>query len=54
MDSCCHCEKTKTRTPEEQKLLLNRLSRIEGQVRGLQDMLGKNAYCTDILMRFPR
>ncbi len=51
MDSCCHCEKTKTRTPEEQKLLLNRLSRIEGQVRGLQDMLGKNAYCTDILMQ---
>lgn len=51
MDSCCHCEKTKNRTPEEQKLLLNRLSRIEGQVRGLQDMLGKNAYCTDILMQ---
>ena len=51
MDSCCQCEKTKTRTPEEQKLLLNRLSRIEGQVRGLQDMLGKNAYCTDILMQ---
>ena len=30
---CCH--KTKKRTEKEYKDLLNRLSRIEGQVRGL-------------------
>ena len=29
----------------------NRLSRIEGQVRGLRDMLQKDAYCTDILVQ---
>lgn len=51
MEHCCQCQKTKTRTPEEQKKLLNRLSRIEGQVRGLQEMLQKDAYCTDILMQ---
>ena len=38
MDCCCH-QKTKHRSPEEQKSLVNRLSRIEGQVRGLRDML---------------
>ena len=35
-NTCCCCQgKTKHRTPEEQKKLLNRLCRIEGQVRGL-------------------
>ena len=40
---------TRRSTGEEQKSLVNRLSRIEGQVRGLRDMLQKDAYCTDIL-----
>lgn len=44
---CCH--KTKQRTPQELKQLLNRLSRIEGQIRGLKGMLENDAYCTDIL-----
>ena len=44
--SCC---RHKDRTPEEYRALVNRLSRIEGQVRGIQNMLEKNAYCTDIL-----
>ena len=34
---------------EEKKKLLNRLRRIEGQVRGLQAMVESNAYCNDIL-----
>ena len=43
-NTCCCCQgKTKHRTPEEQKKLLNRLCRIEGQVRGLQEMLQKSA-----------
>ena len=50
MECCCH-EKTKHRTAREQKNLTNRLSRIEGQVRGLRDMLQKDAYCTDILVQ---
>ena len=30
---------------------MNRLKRIEGQVRGLQNMLEQNAYCPDILVQ---
>ena len=51
MDHCCCHQKTKHRSAEEQKSLANRLSRIEGQVRGLRDMLQKDAYCTDILVQ---
>ncbi len=47
-ESCC-CQKTKERSGEEYKSLINRLSRIEGQVRGIKGMVEKNAYCTDIL-----
>ena len=45
----CPCHKTKERTDEEVKKLLNRLSRIEGQIRGIRGMVERNAYCTDIL-----
>ena len=44
---CCH--KTKKRSEEEYKALMNRLNRIEGQIRGIRGMLEKDAYCTDIL-----
>lgn len=47
--SCC--EKTKKRSEKEYKDLMNRLKRIEGQVRGIQGMVEKDAYCTDILMQ---
>lgn len=30
---------------------MNRLKRIEGQVRGIQGMLDKDAYCTDVLIQ---
>ncbi len=47
---CCACEEKHTeRTAEQKQLLLNRLRRIEGQIRGLQAMIEKDAYCTDIL-----
>lgn len=49
MESCCH--KTKVRSPEELKALTNRLSRIEGQVRGIKEMLQRDAYCPDILVQ---
>jgi DNA-binding FrmR family transcriptional regulator len=45
---CC-CHKTKKRTDEEQKALMNRLNRIEGQIRGIKGMVEKDAYCTDII-----
>ena len=46
---CCH--KTKERTPEEYKSLINRLNRIEGQIRGIKGMVEKNAYCPYILVQ---
>ena len=49
MEENCCCHKTKERDPEEVKKLINRLSRIEGQIRGIRGMLEKDAYCTDIL-----
>jgi DNA-binding FrmR family transcriptional regulator len=46
--SCC-CEKTTERSAQEIKKLVNRLNRIEGQIRGIKGMLERDAYCTDIL-----
>ena len=37
--------------PKEYKDLLNRLSRIEGQVRGIRRMVENDAYCPDILVQ---
>ena len=47
---CCS-HKTKERSDEEHKKLLNRLNRIEGQIRGIKKMVENDAYCTDILMQ---
>ena len=47
--NCCH--KTKMRSEEEYKALVNRLNRIEGQIRGIRGMVEKNAYCTDIIIQ---
>lgn len=44
-----NCTRTKERTDEEYKSLINRLNRIEGQIRGIKGMVEKNAYCIDIL-----
>lgn len=48
MKECC-CEKMKMRTDDEKKALINRLARIEGQVRGIKQMLLEDKYCVDIL-----
>ena len=50
-NKCCCLHKTKERTEEEYKKLVNRLNRIEGQIRGIKGMLEKDAYCTDILIQ---
>ena len=36
---------------KEYKSLINRLSRIEGQIRGIKGMIERDAYCTDILVQ---
>lgn len=48
---CEHCmsEKQTRRTADEKRLLINRLSRIEGQIRGIKAMVENDAYCVDIL-----
>lgn len=48
---CCCNKKTKQRSEAEYKKLINRLNRIEGQVRGVKGMIEKNAYCTDIIIQ---
>ena len=47
--TCCH--RTKERSPQEYKKLVNRLSRIEGQIRGIKNMVEEDAYCIDILVQ---
>lgn len=48
---CGCCKKTTARSTEEQKKLIHRLNRIEGQICGIRKMVENNAYCTDILMQ---
>ena len=44
-------DKHKKRDKEEYTKLMNRLKRVEGQVRGVQGMLENDAYCIDILVQ---
>ena len=48
---CEHClsQKKTERSEEEKKKLINRLSRIEGQIRGIRNLVENDAYCVDIL-----
>ena len=57
-ENCCQCGdveqkknfcRTKVRSEAEYKSLINRLNRVEGQIRGIKGMLDKSAYCLDIL-----
>ncbi len=49
---CPNCSgKTKHRSSQEKKDLMNRLKRIEGQVRGVENMLENDIYCPDILVQ---
>ena len=48
MKECC---KKKERTSEEKRALINRLNRIEGQIRGIKNMIENDAYCPDVLIQ---
>ncbi len=45
----CNCNKKTLRDIDEKKKLINRLSRIEGQIRGIKNMVENDVYCVDIL-----
>ncbi len=49
---CPHCaSRKKLRTEEEKKILLTRLKKTEGQIRGIEKMITEDAYCPDILVQ---
>ena len=39
------------RTDEEKQSVINRLKRVEGQVRGIQRMVEEDRYCVDVLVQ---
>lgn len=47
-DKCSDC-KRKVRDEKEHKDLIHRLNRIEGQIRGIRNMVEEDRYCVDIL-----
>ena len=49
-EPCCS-GKQKHRELAESAAMINRLNRIEGQVRGIRKMVENDAYCTDILVQ---
>ena len=47
-----YCRYKKTPRPEdEKKALINRLSRITGQLEGIKKMIDEDRYCGDILIQ---
>ncbi|MGN0707968.1 MAG: metal-sensing transcriptional repressor [Faecalibacterium sp.] len=48
LQTCC---RRKLRTEEERTQLIHRLNRIEGQIRGIRNMVERDAYCTDVLIQ---
>ncbi|MBR2371634.1 MAG: metal-sensing transcriptional repressor [Clostridia bacterium] len=47
---CC-CSKTTLRDKKTKHDLIVRLNRIEGQIRGIKNMVEKDAYCADVLVQ---
>lgn len=48
-NNCCN-KKTK-RSPDDKKLIINRLNRISGQIGGITKMIENDAYCNDVLVQ---
>lgn len=51
MDDFLHEEPRVPRTNKEKEAVVNRLKRIEGQVRGIQRMVEEDRYCMDVLVQ---
>lgn len=50
MEKNC-CEKKTYRNDDEKKIVTNRLSRIEGQIKGIKKMIAEDRYCDDVLIQ---
>ena len=48
-DKCC--DKKTHRREDEKKTINNRISRIEGQLKGIKKMIQEDAYCNDVLVQ---
>ncbi|MCF7741160.1 MAG: metal-sensitive transcriptional regulator [Candidatus Marinimicrobia bacterium] len=46
------CEHKQHHSDEKKKNMINRLKRIEGQIRGIAKMIDNDVYCDDILNQF--
>nr|WP_281251594.1 metal-sensing transcriptional repressor [Virgibacillus phasianinus] len=51
MDKYLRDQPVKPRTVDEKQAVVNRLKRIEGQVRGIQKMVEEDRYCIDIMVQ---
>jgi DNA-binding FrmR family transcriptional regulator len=51
MEKFLHEEPIVPRTDDEKQAVINRLKRIEGQVRGIQRMIEEDRYCVDVLVQ---
>ncbi|MFC4389158.1 metal-sensing transcriptional repressor [Gracilibacillus marinus] len=51
MEEFLHEQPIKPRSENEKQKVMNRLKRIEGQVRGIQKMVEEDRYCVDILVQ---
>ena len=51
MKQDCPCFRKTDRPAAQKKAPINRLRRIEGQIRGIEAMLENDAYCNDILQQ---
>lgn len=50
-DRCQNCGRSTHRSDEEKKKIIKRLNIIEGQVRGIKQMIEDDRYCADILIQ---
>ncbi len=48
-NDCCNSKKKTYRDEEEKKSLTKRLNIIEGQIRGIKQMIEDDRYCDDVL-----
>jgi len=51
LDKFLHDHPSQPRSKVEKQALINRLKRIEGQIRGIQKMVEEDRYCMDILVQ---